>query len=139
MKIDDKLRIMYSHLNPGTLVVLPDEEYDELMLSCDMPGTRGTNSKTLDVNLNFLGLKIRSNYQVEFEEAVNKEVEKRLSSSVEHKSAPIKNRNITKGWVNVYPEGVTSRIHLSKFAADKGKIADRIACIHVEFKEGEGL
>jgi hypothetical protein len=46
-----------------------------------------------------------------------------------------------KGWVNVYKEGFVSDLYNSRETADHGAslINDRIACIEIEFEEGEGL
>jgi hypothetical protein len=43
------------------------------------------------------------------------------------------------GWINVYPAGATSDIHDTKEHADMGADLYRIACIPVEFNEGDGL
>jgi hypothetical protein len=40
-----------------------------------------------------------------------------------------------EGWINVY--GFTP--HASKAAADASAAADRIACLHLKFREGDGL
>lgn len=49
---------------------------------------------------------------------------------------------VRPGWVNVYPLGSWFRfgdVFASKEAADKGADKTRIACIHVQFEEGDGL
>lgn len=42
-------------------------------------------------------------------------------------------------WVNVYPGTVASMLHMDKYQADSYAEAHRIACIRIEFTEGEGL
>ena len=42
-------------------------------------------------------------------------------------------------WLNIYPEGVVYGEYESKACADMGACPDRIACIRVEYEEGEGL
>lgn len=44
-----------------------------------------------------------------------------------------------EGWVNVYSGGAFGVIHETKEQADKKSDRHRIACIHIKFKEGEGL
>jgi hypothetical protein len=55
------------------------------------------------------------------------------------KNAPEK----LKGWINIYPYvcGAEYRFsyYLSRESADAGAGSDRIACIQVEFEQGEGL
>lgn len=56
----------------------------------------------------------------------------------------IEKPKIIKGWINVYIPGygeneAASTIWNTKEDADSAACEDRIACIQVEFKEGEGL
>jgi len=46
-------------------------------------------------------------------------------------NTPIKH----KRWVNIYP----STVHATREEADSGAARNRIACIEVEFEEGEGF
>lgn len=41
------------------------------------------------------------------------------------------------GWINIYPH--TLGIHCSKEQADESSKSDRIACIQITYKEGDGL
>jgi hypothetical protein len=50
----------------------------------------------------------------------------------------IEKPKIIKGWVNVYSETYISDIYSTRELADIDSLG-RIACIPVEFKEGEGL
>ncbi len=43
-----------------------------------------------------------------------------------------------KGWINMY-KNRASIVYSSKELADEGSCSDRIACIQVGFKEGDGL
>jgi len=42
-------------------------------------------------------------------------------------------------WINIYPGAYVNGEYASKDDADKAAFKDRIACIKVEFEEGEGL
>lgn len=44
-----------------------------------------------------------------------------------------------KGWVNVYPERVGAHLYSTKEHADRCADPRRIACIPIEYTEGEGL
>ena len=51
------------------------------------------------------------------------------------RKAPVRH----KRWVNIYRNQFTYYPHLTKEAADKGASTNRIACIPIEYEEGEGL
>ena len=42
-------------------------------------------------------------------------------------------------WVNVYPDRNCRTVYGARYGADAGASDDRIACIRIEFEEGEGL
>ena len=42
------------------------------------------------------------------------------------------------GWINIYSHHGSPQ-HPSKEAADRGAVAGRIACIQIEYEEGQGL
>lgn len=50
----------------------------------------------------------------------------------------IEKPKIIKGWINIYQEN-TSGVYATKSSASICSNPGRIACIQVEFKEGEGL
>ncbi len=39
------------------------------------------------------------------------------------------------GWVNIYPDNLTSRIYTAREDADRCAGSDRTACIHIEWEE----
>ncbi len=43
------------------------------------------------------------------------------------------------GWINIYGRGVGSVFHQSKQHADEYQLHNRLACIKIEYEEGEGL
>lgn len=52
----------------------------------------------------------------------------------------IEKPKIIKGWINIYPgNNISSTISPTKIDADNLSTSARIACIQIEFKEGEGL
>lgn len=57
---------------------------------------------------------------------------------------PVQTRGVSKspkriqGWVNWYPNS-GSRFYKARADADMNAFGDRIACIYVDFAEGEGL
>ena len=51
----------------------------------------------------------------------------------------IEKPKVIKGWINIYPDLNVFNIHPTKADADSVGPRGRIACIQVEFKEGEGL
>lgn len=42
-------------------------------------------------------------------------------------------------WLNVYKDGCCSDVHNTRKDADKKASYNRIACVRIEFEEGEGL
>jgi hypothetical protein len=42
-------------------------------------------------------------------------------------------------WLNVYPSADVACGHATRERADKEAISTRLACLHITFKEGEGL
>jgi hypothetical protein len=46
--------------------------------------------------------------------------------------------SVIKGWINIYNDG-DCLLHSSKETADRLGASSRIACIYVEFEEGQGL
>ena len=52
-----------------------------------------------------------------------------------HTRAPVKQ----KRWINIYPESNSKSVYSTKDKADKLAVNLRIACIEVEFVEGQGL
>ena len=62
----------------------------------------------------------------------NQKYEGRLMSIV---NAPEKH----KFWLNIYGDGTLCRRHQSREAANSGASMGRVACIEIEYTEGEGL
>lgn len=44
-----------------------------------------------------------------------------------------------RGWVNISPSGYGSRIYPNREVADWLSTESRIACVYIDFEEGEGL
>jgi hypothetical protein len=62
-----------------------------------------------------------------------------MSKSSEHDLDIIESRQIQVRWLNVYDHGFSSRKFQTKEAADELAVPHRIACVRVEYYEGEGL
>lgn len=55
--------------------------------------------------------------------------------ALDHTRKPVKQ----KRWINIYPSCNSSSPYSTKEEADKWATGDRIACVEVEFVEGQGL
>lgn len=53
-------------------------------------------------------------------------------------NAPAPKKRIT-GWLNIYPNLVSSYLRETRHDADRYSDPSRIACIYIDFEEGEGL